>query len=73
MSIKKKFTVEPPLLGLGGQPVREVTLNIGSNPAGAVGATGPAGNPTMILTAPDGTLYQIVVSNAGVLSTQVVG
>ena len=43
MSIKRKFTVEPSLFGLGGQPVREITLNIGNNPPGSTGATGPAG------------------------------
>lgn len=79
MSTKRKFTVEPPLLGLNGQPVRAVTLNIGTNPPGAtgvpgaVGATGPAGNPGMILQSPNGTFYQIVVSDTGVLSTVIPG
>lgn len=78
MSIKRKFTIEPPVLGLNGQPVRAVTLNIGTNPPGAtgvpgaVGSTGPAGNPAMIITSPNGTVFQIVVDNAGVLSTEVV-
>lgn len=78
MSIKRKFTIEPPVLGLGGQPVRAVTLDIGTNPPGATGsigvpgATGPAGNPGLLVTAPNGTVYQIVVDNAGVLSTELV-
>ena len=75
MSIKRKFTIEPPVLGLNGQPVRAVTLNIGTNPPGATGvpgATGPAGNPGLLVTAPNGTVYQIVVDNAGTLSTELV-
>ena len=75
MSIKRKFTIEPPVLGLNGQPVRAVTLNIGTNPPGASGvpgATGPAGNPALLVTAPNGTVYQIVVDNAGTLSTELV-
>ena len=79
MSIKRKFTIEPPVLGLNGQPVRAVTLNIGTNPPGATGATGvigstgPTGNPDMILLSPNGTPYQIVVSDSGILSTVIPG
>lgn len=66
MSTKRKFTIEPPLLGLAGQSVREVTLNIGSNPPGA---TGPAGNPNMQITSPNGSVWEITVSDEGVLGT----
>jgi hypothetical protein len=76
MSKERKFTIKPPLLGLNGQPVREVTLNIGTNPPGATGvggATGPAGNPALQVTAPNGSIWQIVVDNSGNLSTESVG
>lgn len=81
MSIKRKFTVEPALLGLGGQPVRGITLDIGNNPpgatgqagtigaTGATGATGPTGNPLMQVTSPNGSVWGITVSNNGVLGT----
>jgi len=75
MSKERKFTIKPPVLGINGQPVREVTLNIGTNPPGATGfggATGPAGNPNMIVTSPDGTQWEIIVDNSGNLSTQIV-
>ena len=78
MSKERKFTIKPPVLGINGQPVREVTLNIGTNPPGATGATGfggatgPAGNPNMILTAPNGSQWLIVVDNSGNLSTEAV-
>jgi hypothetical protein len=75
MSKERKFTIKPPLLGLNGQPVREVTLNIGTNPPGATGATGfggatgPAGNPLMQLTSPNGAVWGLTVSNSGVVGT----
>jgi len=75
MSKERKFTIKPPLLGVNGQPVREVTLNIGTNPPGATGATGvsgatgPAGNPLMQLTSPDGGVWGLTVSNSGVVGT----
>jgi hypothetical protein len=106
MSIKKKFTVEPSLLGLGGQAVREITLNIGNGSVGLTGATGPigpqgpagsngAGGPggtgtvgigatgatgpsgelggsLTELTAPNGSVWAITVSNSGVLGTALI-
>ncbi len=72
MSKERKFTIKPPLLGVHGQPVREVTLNIGTNPPGATGfggSTGPAGNPLMQLTSPDGGVWGLTVSNSGVVGT----
>ncbi len=72
MSKERKFTIKPPVLGINGQPVREVILNIGTNPPGATGvsgATGPAGNPLMQLTSPDGGVWGLTVSNNGVVGT----
>ena len=78
MSKERKFTIKPQVLGISGQPVRELTLNIGENPPGAtgatglVGATGPAGNPGLEVVAPNGSVWAIVVDNSGNLSTQAV-
>jgi len=102
MSKKRRFTVEPALLQGNGAPVREITLNIGDNLAGATGpigatgasgiggatgfigstgfggstglrgSTGPigaTGSSNLQVTAPNGSVWEIVVSNTGVLST----
>ena len=39
---------------------------------GFTGSTGPSGNPNMQLTAPNGNVYEIIVSNAGLLSANLI-
>ena len=36
---------------------------------GATGATGADGNPNMLVTSPNGSIYQITVSNNGTIGT----
>ena len=84
MSKERKFNIKPLLLGVNGQPVRELTLSIWDNLLGATGATGfggatgatgfggatgPNGNPQMQLTSPNGAVWGLTVSNNGVVGT----
>lgn len=74
MSKKKKFTIEPAVLGLQGQPIRELTLVTGnSGPLnggiGATGATGSFNGDPLLLTAPNGSVWEIIVDNSGALGT----
>ena len=78
----KQYTVWPKLSNQSGGSVDKIKLNIGSSLTlgpqgpqgprgldGVQGPQGPSGNPNMQLTSSGGYVYEIVVDNAGLLST----
>jgi len=73
----KRYKVFPNLMNSTGAITEHIKLNIGdpsslegpTGATGATGATGPAGNPSMTLQSPDGSLFEIIVQNDGTLGT----
>tara|TARA_R100000005_G_C4864733_1_gene124251 strand:+ start:151 stop:441 length:291 start_codon:yes stop_codon:yes gene_type:complete len=76
----KQFAIKPNVLSSNGLSIDKVSLNIGTvegtqgpiGPQGANGSNGsqgPSGNPDMLLTSPNGSVYKIIVDDSGNLST----
>ena len=67
-------TVEDPFEANTGPtgPTGPDGANGADGPTGPTGPTGADGNPQMLITSPDGSVFEIIVANDGTLSTQVV-
>lgn len=64
----KKIKIWPPIQTDNGKTTQYIKINT-NNLIGTRGSQGPQGNPNMQLTSPDGTVYQLTVTNEGLLET----